>query len=364
MTYQILHFIDTLGAGGAERQLVYLLENLKHSRYQSSVLTTYDQFRHYEPILHSMNIPLYSLHHGDLTVPNRVYALQRYIRVMWKLKPDIVHCWLHYPNLIAGAAKFGCPPHKLIASVREELSPRAQRLEQYLEPAIDFRIVNEKYNSKQKSAKQKPSRAIPNGIDTNVFSKTTPRINTTGTTNILIPARIDPRKDHATLLNAITKIPTQLQKSLQITLIGQVTHIPTQRQIEQSIKKQNLAQIISQLSPTDNITPHYHTCDYVILPSRSEMFPNVVLEAFAASKPVIASAAANRMNIITHDVNGWIFPTGDSQALAELIQKAMNTSGAVREKMGQSAFKVAGKFPISQTIEAYQSIYDQLISDI
>ncbi len=34
MPVRILHFIDTLGAGGTERQLVYLLENLDRARYE------------------------------------------------------------------------------------------------------------------------------------------------------------------------------------------------------------------------------------------------------------------------------------------------------------------------------------------
>ncbi len=160
MIIPILHFIDALGAGGTELQLVYLLEHLDRTRFKPSVLTTYDHFRHYEPTLKSLDVPIYSLHHSELTVANRGRVLQRYVSLMWQLKPKIVHCWLHYPNLIGQSMRFFCPPHKLITSGRAELSPRAARLEALLSPMNNLRIVNNKNlilanNSKRNPKKRK-----------------------------------------------------------------------------------------------------------------------------------------------------------------------------------------------------------------
>ena len=358
MPVRILHFIDALSAGGTERQLVYLLENLDRARYESCVVTTYDHFRHYESTLKALGIPLYSLHHGDLTLINRARVLRCYIRLMWSLKPALVHSWLHYPNLIALSTKPLCPQHKLITSVRAELSPRAARLERLLQRLSDFRIVN--YH--QKIFKHH-TLTIPNSVNLQNHQTTPPSPDNHPYFNLLMPARIDPRKDHSTLLHAIAELPVSTKNILRITLIGEITNPITQNQLEQTIKNLNLTSIIQQLPPTTNIQPHYANADAIILPSKSEGAPNVILEAFAAGKPVIASAAANHTDLITDEFNGWLFPTGDSRALAKLLQKVINTPPAARQQMGAHARQEAEKYPISRMVNTYTAVYEQLLNN-
>ncbi len=356
MPIRILHFIDALSVGGTERQLVYLLENLDRTRYDSCVVTIYDHFRHYEPALRSLGIPLYSLHHGDLTPINRACAMQRYIRLMWRLKPVLVHSWLHYPNLIAMSTKLLCPQHKLITSVRTELSPHAAHLEAILQCLSDLRIVN--YH--QTSPTKKHTATIANEID---LQTTPPPPIKHSHFNLLMPARIDPQKDHRTLMQAVAKLPTTTKNTLRITLIGEITDPITQKQLEQSIKNLKLENIIQQLPPTTNIQPHYANADAIILPSKSEGAPNVILEAFAGSKPVIASTAANRANFITDRLTGWLFPTEDSQALATLLQKVISTPIEIRLQMGARARREAEKYPINRMVNAYTTIYERLLNN-
>ncbi len=363
MTVRILHFIDTLGAGGTERQLVYLLENLDRVRYSSTVVTTYDHFRHYEPTLQALDVPLFSLHHGNLTPSQRARALQRYVRLMWSLKPDLVHSWLHYPNLIAQTTKLLCPRHKLIASVRTELSARAARLEEILLPFSDFRIVNYQHREPLTNPiTNQHTATIPNGVDLHHYQNCAPS-NSHLQFNLLMPARIDPRKDHNTLIQAIAQLPATTKSTLRTTLIGEITCYATQAKLEQSIKNLKLEDIIRQLPPTTNIQPHYANASVVILPSQSEGTPNVILEAFATGRPVIASTAANHANLITEGVNGWLFPTGNSHALANVLQRVMNTPPAIRQQMGMHARREAEKYPISRMVDAYSTIYELLVAD-
>lgn len=354
---RILHFIDTLGAGGAERQLVYLLENLDRSRFDCHVLTTYDRFRHFEPTLRELNIPVYSLHHGNLTAPDRAGALIRYVRLMWSLRPHIVHSWLHYPNLIARVSRPLCPPHRLITSIRSEYSARQRFSDGLTSWLSDFRIVN---GTQTTSTHFKTNTIhIPNGVSIPTTINRTYSPNTFTTTMV---ARIDPRKDHLTLLNALHLLHDKLPEHFQMILIGEITDPTTQSQIDSAIAEFNLARIVRQCPPTHDITRYYAQADVTILPSTSEGFPNVILESFAASTPVIVSEAANSSGLVTHGVNGWIFCTGDSQALANRIETAWNTPTHQREEMGRNGCAIAEKYSILRMVEQYINLYERALS--
>ena len=60
--------------------------------------------------------------------------------------------------------------------------------------------------------------------------------------------------------------------------------------------------------------------DVVVLPSdQPEPFGLVAIEAFARSRPVIASAAGGPLETVTPGSDGWLFPPGDSESLAKVL---------------------------------------------
>lgn len=120
-------------------------------------------------------------------------------------------------------------------------------------------------------------------------------------------ARVDPRKDHQTLLEALALLRKELPKNFKTILIGEITFQSTQQKLEQLIQNYDLREFIEQLAPTHEITPVYQNADVVVLPSKTEGFSNVILESFASGKPIIISSAANNNHLVETQVNGWEF---------------------------------------------------------
>ncbi|MCC7446773.1 MAG: glycosyltransferase [Anaerolineae bacterium] len=369
---RILYFINSMGAGGAERQLVYLLGGLDRARFSPrvlSILDAADQPFHYKDALIRLNVPFSTLSLG--TGPRGLAAgILHYSRANWTLRPHIVQGCLHYANLIARIARPICPPHRLITSVRGLYTPSELRTERYTWRLSDHVITNSQFIKHYlTSGAQLPAKAvtvIPNAVSLESFApQDRPRLRDEllpGARFVaLMVARIDPVKDHATLLQAVHVLRDSLPTGFRLLLIGEVSFPDTQRQIEALIKQYQLENYVKQIPVTDDIYPYYAMADVSTLTSISEAFPNVILESFAAGKPVIVSTGANSVGIVQPGETGWQFPTGDALALARCLQEALQTSPVELSRMGERARAVAARYSVPAMAEQYMRLYESLL---
>jgi glycosyltransferase involved in cell wall biosynthesis len=87
--------------------------------------------------------------------------------------------------------------------------------------------------------------------------------------------------------------------------------------------------LVAGLEKPDSVTvvgevadpsPFIEAADVVVLPSdQAEPFGLVAIEAFARSRPVIASAAGGPLETVTPGNDGWLFTPGDSESLAKVL---------------------------------------------
>lgn len=88
-------------------------------------------------------------------------------------------------------------------------------------------------------------------------------------------------------------------------------------------------------SEIPNILSRHHA---LLLCSQSEGRPNVVIEAMASGRVVLATALPGVVEILTHDQNGLLFNIGDAQALAEMI-KELERDPSLKVRLGGAAKK-------------------------
>ena len=95
----------------------------------------------------------------------------------------------------------------------------------------------------------------------------------------------------------------------------------------------------------------------LVLSSSSEGCPNVVLEAMALGKPVIAPDIAGLQEIVVHGENGYLFPVNQLDALAQLLVE-IAANEELASEMGIKAVKtITKKFTFDSTIKYYLDIY-------
>lgn len=102
------------------------------------------------------------------------------------------------------------------------------------------------------------------------------------------------------------------------------------------------------------------TCDIFICPSRHEPLGNVVLEAFAQSKPVIAAASSGPAFLINHGESGLLFTIDDKDALTQCVKRVGQDQdfGRSLAEAGHASYRAqfTQKVVLRQWLEFFSSI--------
>jgi glycosyltransferase involved in cell wall biosynthesis len=107
--------------------------------------------------------------------------------------------------------------------------------------------------------------------------------------------------------------------------------------------------------------PYYAMADVVVLPSRREGLPQVVLEAQAAGKPVIGAAATGIVDIVANNETGVLVPVGDVPALAAAIARLI-TDKALATRLGLAGQEqVKRKFRQEQVWQGLHHAYLEVL---
>jgi glycosyltransferase involved in cell wall biosynthesis len=124
------------------------------------------------------------------------------------------------------------------------------------------------------------------------------------------------------------------------------------------VHKLGLDAVFDFRGQVDHLPPLFAACDVVILPSRSEGVPLVILEALASARPVVASKVGAIPEVVDSSC-GILIEKPDAAEFARALHSLLDQP-EVREKMGAAGRrKMEANHDIRKTREAFAGLFDQ-----
>jgi glycosyltransferase involved in cell wall biosynthesis len=144
---------------------------------------------------------------------------------------------------------------------------------------------------------------------------------------ILCVAHLYPRKDVATLLRALARLP-----AARLRVVGVGPELVGLRRLARALALGERVAFLEHV-PFGQLAAEYRQADLFCLPSRQEGFGIVFLEAMAAGLPIVAARAAAVPEVVADREAGVLVPPGDVAALAEALGRLL-ADRRERERLG------------------------------
>jgi glycosyltransferase involved in cell wall biosynthesis len=168
--------------------------------------------------------------------------------------------------------------------------------------------------------------------------------------------RLSPDKGFGILIQAAAEVARD-DPSLGFILFGDG---PLRQKLERQAAEAGLAGrfvFAGFRGDLDRFTPFL---DLLVLPSYTEGMPNVVLEAFAAGVPVVATAVGGTPEVVEDGQSGYLVRPGDPAALAQRIRDALATEEARHAFGRRGRERVRREFTFTAQARAYEHLFEEL----
>src|SRR5579871_1933076 len=164
-------------------------------------------------------------------------------------------------------------------------------------------------------------RVIPPGYDPDLFTADAPDpFPDLGRPRVGYIGRIAPQKDVGTLIRSFSRVTVPAC----LLIVGDG---PDRRAAERQAQHLATPVRFAGFAPHARIPAVLRHIDLLVLATRYEELPSVLIEAMAAGLPVIASRVGGIPALVSHDVNGLLVPPGDPAALAAAISRVLTEPG-------------------------------------
>lgn len=355
---RVLHIINTLRTGGAEKLLVDLLPRLKERGVDVELAVFDGTSTTFLTQIEDANICVHKLSVGNGSYNLRnLWYLKKLVR---KRKYEILHSHNTSPQFFTALLK-SLTSAKLITT--EHSTSNRRRNKWYFRP-IDCwmyhkydRIIcisNQAENLLRDHISGNPDKllTIYNGIDVSRYHNALPMfVNKDGKFIVCMVAGFRYQKDHETAIRAIS----HLDKNKYILwLVGDGERRPI---IEDLIRELGLEEIVKLLGIRNDVPSILRSVDVVLQSSHIEGFGLAAVEGMAAGKPVIASEVPGLAEVVRDA--GVLFTHGDDLALAKEIEMLYNDRHYY-DDVARRCYKRSSNYDINHVAEEYENIYNCL----
>ena len=367
---KVMHCIPSLGMGGAQRQMLKVIEAMG-ARHDVSLCVLTDNDFFFRNLSDKAGVKTYVLNSGTGSYALSVVRLYRLLR---REHIDVLQMWLPMANVIGAIAGNLAGTPRIIASERCLTSSKQIWYPQWWFRWVDAlaarlctsvtansHAVLDDY-VKWTRLKHKRLAVVHNGVDAGEFTcldataKELLRSQLglkTGEAVVGIIGRLEAEKDHPTFLRAI-QLLSRGSVRVRALIIGGGSQ---SENLQAMAADMGLSDKVLFLGNRPDATSLMQICDAVVLTSRTEGMPNVLLEAQLLGVPVITTDAGGCREVVSHGHTGYVVPIGDDGLIATYIETLLTARTTAETFSEKGKIKMRKEFNLERTVFGFESLY-------
>lgn len=377
---EIWLFILSLSSGGAERNLIQLANNLRGRGFNVIVYTVFEnnplQNELDEEVeVRTLNIPgvMGGKENTAVKKAEKIYhyplAVVKFLIEIRKHRPDVVHSYLFYDNVIARLSKLVSQNTVIITGVRSV--PESQRriesiIDRLTVPLSDHIISNTKAGKSMMENFGVPSSDISvirnakyldrymDAPESDIRKDLNIPENSTLVGNV---GRLIKRKGQYDLVEAWSKANFP-QDNVFLVIVGDG---PEYEEIQRKITKLGISDSVFLIGHRDNVPELLHSFDVFVFPSHFEGLPGALIEAMAAGLPIIATDIPGNNELLSDSETAMLVPPRSPGRLAIAICTVLSNNELASKLAKNAKSDVEGRFLPKNITQQHIDLYYELI---
>jgi len=257
------------------------------------------------------------------------------------------------PSLLRGISSF------YFRTVEKRVFKNAERV--IVQTKFNRRLLSEACNIPLEKIK-----IVPNAVDTKLFDSKRfcvadlrQKYNVKAEKVVLYAGRLTSQKGLRFLMESIPNV-LKVFPDVEFILVGKgqlIREVAEKSDLESHLK-------LLQSVPHKVMPELYALADVFVLPSLSESFPNVVLEAMAMRKPTITTKVGVIPEIFIHKEHAFLIQPGDTKQLTDALLTVLGDE-KLSKQMGRNARRlVETKYSWKRVVQETLNIYEEVLGEI
>lgn len=360
----VAYIIPTLDRiGGAEQQVILIATGMAKRGWRVSIIALSGTGGDRRQQLTLANIAFYGLEmRKGLLDPRGWFRLH-----LWMNRncPDIVHAHLPHASLLARWLRLAAPMRVLVDTIHSPATGGVLRKLGYRMSAALPNVVTAVSRAAADPSlssgmvKNKKLAIIPNGIevdrwkrDEDVRAAMRARLRLRNEFLWLSVGRLDPVKNHSTLVRAVALLPPEAR----LVIIGDGQLNERLRALSHQL---GLGDRVQFPGFQTEVLPWMCAADGFVLSSRWEGLPLALLEAAACRLPAVVTDIPGVREVLRDLRGDQTAPVGDEKALAASMQALMRLPETDRRDLGlRNHTSVCGRFNMDEVLNQWENLYN------
>lgn len=353
---RLLYVVGQLGAGGLERQLYLLLKSLDRDRYRPHVVVwNFNPHDTYVSLIEKLGVPLHSFQQS-VSQGGKMLAFRRIVR---ELSPEVIHSYSFYTNIAVSWASIGM---RIIAvgGLRSNFTNDKSSCGILLGSLCARWPRHQIFNNFAAARKARRSQSffspreilvVQNRVDLQEF-RNTPLPNN-GRARIAGVGSLIPLKCWDRLMLAAASLKGK-SLDFQIQIAGEG---PLRESLERHAHRLGLTDRVKFVGHINDVSGFIASSTFLAHTSNTEGCPNVVMEAMACGRPVLATDAGDTRSLVEDGVTGFVVRQGDDMELTDRLARLVEDRDLCRRMGTSGRNKAEREFGLNRLVEETFAAY-------